>query len=156
MLEVYEIVSLGSSLLVKTSACIAVISFFAMSVFAIAIGTKGRTEKAEKIIGSILSFIIISFVLSFIILLFSIIYLDSSDYAGSKLSKDQYKLSVINNQIIQPASDNQLMKIERKKFDVLKIITETNESYIVEGDSNDNSLHKTLELKKSDYNIERK
>ena len=48
------------------------------------------------------------------------------------------------------------MRIDRKDFDALKIVTETNESYIVEGDSKDNSLHKTLELKKSDYKFERK
>ena len=63
---------------------------------------------------------------------------------------------MINQKVIKPANDNHQMRIDRKDFDALKIVTETNESYIVEGDSKDNSLHKTLELKKSDYKFERK
>ena len=45
------------------------------------------------------------------------------------------------------------MKIDDKEFDALKILAITDNAYVVEGTSKDNSLHKVFELKKADHNF---
>lgn len=155
MLEVYEILELGMPLSVKIAGYVFAISFFGMSITAITLRdnlSKRRDEITSFFLATFIGLVIISMAF----LMVSAFILDKSASEGKKLSKDQYALNAINQQVIKPANDKHQMRIDKKDFDVLKIVTETNESYIVEGDSKDNSLHKTLELKKSDYNIERK
>lgn len=155
MLEVYEMIELGTPLAVKIAWWIFAVSFLGMSITAITL-RNNLSKKRDEITSFFLTTFIVLVACSMTFLICSAFFLDITASEGKKSSKDQYALNVINQQIIKPANDKHQMRIDRKDFDALKIITETNESYIVEGDSNDNSLHKTLELKKSDYKFERK
>ena len=155
MLEVYDMIELGTPLIVKIAWYVFIISFVGMSLTAITL-RDNLSKKRDEITGFFLKTFATLGVISMMFLMASAFILDKSASEGKKLSKDQYALNVINQQIIKPANDKHQMRIDRKDFDALKIVTETNESYIVEGGSKDNSLHKTLELKKSDYKFERK
>lgn len=156
MLEVYEILKPSTSLFINIAAAILIISLFVSGVLTVKIYRKTVSHEYKEIVSFFWSMSLALAAFSFSFLIFTIAYFDSTQVASNKLSKDQYTLNVINQKVIKPANDNHQMRIDRKDFDALKIITETNESYIVEGDSKDNSLHKTLELKKSDYKFERK
>lgn len=79
--------------------------------------------------------------------------IDSGDVSKGPLNKEQYQLKVINHQIIKTDDDKHIMKIDDKEFDALKILAITDNAYVVEGTSKDNSLHKVFELKKSDHNF---
>lgn len=156
MLEVYEITKLNMPLIVKIFAWSAVAMCFTTLISGIVYFVSDLTKRAQKIIRSITTTSFCLFIATGVLFMTSIAAMNPSKSANTALSKDQYKLKVINQQIVRPEKDNHIMRIDGTSFDALKIITETNESYIVEGTSNDNSLHKVLELKKNDYNFERK
>lgn len=155
MLEVYEMLELGMPLSVKIAWYVLVISFVGMIITSLTL-RDNLSKKRDEITGFFLKTFATIGVISGIFLFASAFFISIEEEEGKKLSKDQYTLNVINQRVIKPANDKHQMRIDNKDFDALKIVTETNESYIVEGDSKDNSLHKTLELKKSDYNFERK
>ena len=155
MLEVYEMIKIDTPPIVKIAQYVFAISFFGGIITALML-CDDLSKKREEVISFFNVTFIGLFLFSLMFLIGSAFFIGVNESEGKKLSKDQYALNVINQQVIKPANDKHQMRIDRKDFDALKIVTETNESYIVEGDSNDNSLHKTLELKKSDYNFERK
>ena len=156
MLEVYDMIELGTPLAVKIAWYVFAISIFVALFTSVELITSKHPTRRKEIISVFWTTSLGLIVISGAFLIFSKAWLDTVGLEGNKLSKDQYTLNLINQQIIKPANDKHQMRIDNKDFDALKIVTETNKSYIVEGDSKDKSLHKTLELKKSDYNIERK
>lgn len=148
-------IEIGTPLAVKIAWYVFAISFFGGIITSFMLWDD-LSKKREEVISFFNVTFIGLFLFSLMFLIGSAFFIGVNESEGKKLSKDQYTLNVINQQVIKPANDKHQMRIDKKDFDALKIITETNESYIVEGDSKDNSLHKTLELKKSDYKFERK
>lgn len=110
------------------------------------------TSENKKILDLIWAISIASALLALIVIIGSSA-VDSGDVSKGPLNKDQYQLKVINNQIIKTDDDKHIMKIDDKEFDAFKILAITDNAYVVEGTSKDNSLHKVFELKKSDYNF---
>lgn len=148
MLKIYEIVRLNSSNHVKIALVVLAISLAVGCITTF----KVKPFKHEKIIDLIWATGLASALFSLFVIL--VIRGIGSDGASSKeLNKDQYQLKVINHQIIKTDNDTHVMKIDDKEFDAFKILAITNNAYVVEGTSKDNSLHKVFELKKSDHNF---
>lgn len=110
------------------------------------------TSKRKKILDLIWAISIASALLALIVIIGNSA-VDSGDVSKGPLNKDQYQLKVINSQIIKTDDDKHIMKIDDKEFDAFKILAITDNAYVVEGTSKDNSLHKVFELKKSDHNF---
>lgn len=148
MLKIYETVQSSSSNHVKIAIAISIFSLFVACFM-----TFKESSKHKRMIDLIWAISIASALFS----LFAIIgisAIDSGDVLRGPLNKDQYQLKVINNQIIKTGNDKYIMKIDDKEFDAFKILAITDNAYVVEGTSKDNSLHKVFELKKSDHNFE--
>lgn len=148
MLKIYETVQLNSSNHVKVAITILIFSLFVAGVMTL----EAVLSKHKKIIGFIWAISIASALLALIVIIGNSA-VDSGDVSKGPLNKDQYQLKVINNQIIKTDDDKHVMKIDDKEFDAFKILAITDNAYVVEGTSKDNSLHKVFELKKSDYNF---
>lgn len=151
MLKIYETVQSSSSNHVKVAIAILIFSLFVAGFMTF----EAVSSKHKKIIGFIWASSIASALLSlfFIIGVGAIGGIGSGDVSKGPLNKDQYQLKVINNQIIKTDDDRHIIKIDDKEFDALKILAITDNAYVVEGTSKDNSLHKVFELKKSDHNF---
>lgn len=148
MLKIYETVQLNSSNHVKVAITILIFSLFVAGFMTL----EAVLSKHKKIIGFIWAISIASALLALIVIIGNSA-VDSGDVSKGPLNKDQYQLKVINNQIIKTDDDKHVMKIDDKEFDAFKILAITDNAYVVEGTSKDNSLHKVFELKKSDYNF---
>lgn len=148
MLKIYETVQLNSSNHVKVAIAILIFSLFVAGFMTF----EAVSSKHKKIIGFIWAISIASALLALIVIIGNSA-VDSGDVSKGPLNKEQYQLKVINNQIIKTVSDKYIMKIDDKEFDALKILAITDNAYVVEGTSKDNSLHKVFELKKSDHNF---
>lgn len=148
MLKIYETVQLNSSNHVKVAITILIFSLFVAGFMTL----EAVLSKHKKIIGFIWAISIASALLALIVINANSA-VDSGDVSKGPLNKDQYQLKVINHQIIKTDNDKRIMKIDDKEFDALKILAITDNAYVVEGTSKDNSLHKVFELKKSDYNF---
>lgn len=109
-------------------------------------------SKHKKIIDLIWASSIASALLSLFFII-GIGAISSGDVSKGPLNKDQYQLKVINRQIIKTDDDKHVMTMDDKEFDAFKILAITDNAYVVEGTSKNNSLHKVFELKKSDYNF---
>lgn len=151
MLKIYETVQSVPSNHVITATIVLIISIAVAGFMTF----KVVTSKHKKIIDLIWAISIASALLSlfFIIGVGAIGGIGSDGASGKELNKDQYQLKVINHQIIKTDNDKHIMKIDDKEFDAFKILAITDNAYVVEGTSKDNSLHKVFELKKSDYNF---
>lgn len=149
MLKIYETVQSSSSNHAITAVIVLLISI------AIAAITSLKMIKSDRqmIIDFIWASSIAAIIFSMIYLLGAAVVSNVSNSSSKELNKSQYKLKVTNNQIIRTDSDNHVMKIDDKEFDALKILSITDNAYVVEGTSKDNSLHKVFELKKSDHNF---
>lgn len=110
------------------------------------------TSKHKKIIDLIWASSIASALLSLFFII-GIGAISSGDVSKGPLNKDQYQPKVINRQIIKTDDDKHVMTMNDKEFDAFKILAITDDAYVVEGTSKNNSLHKVFELKKSDYNF---
>lgn len=148
MLKIYETVQLNSSNHVKVAITILIFSLFVAGFMTL----EAVLSKHKKIIGFIWAISIASALLALIVIIGNSA-VDSGDVSKGPLNKDQYQLKVINNQIIKTDDDKHVMKIDDKEFDAFKILAITDNAYVVEGTSKNNSLHKVFELKKSDYNF---
>lgn len=148
MLKIYETVQLNSSNHVKVAITILIFSLFVAGFMTL----EAVLSKHKKIIGFIWAISIASALLALIVIIGNSA-VDSGDVSKGPLNKDQYQLKVINNQIIKTDDDKHVMKIDDKEFDAFKILAITDNAYVVEGTSKDNSLHRVFELKKSDYNF---
>lgn len=148
MLKIYETVQLNSSNHMKVAITILIFSLFVAGFMTL----EAVLSKHKKIIGFIWAISIASALLALIVIIGNSA-VDSGDVSKGPLNKDQYQLKVINNQIIKTDDDKHVMKIDDKEFDAFKILAITDNAYVVEGTSKDNSLHKVFELKKSDYNF---
>lgn len=148
MLKIYETVQLNSSNHVKVAITILIFSLFVAGFMTL----EAVLSKHKKIIGFIWAISIASALLALIVIIGNSA-VDSGDVSKGPLNKDQYQLKVINNQIIKTDDDKHVMKIDDKEFDAFKILAITDNAYVVEGTSKDNSLHKVFELKKSDYHF---
>ena len=148
MLKIYETVQLNSSNHVKVAITILIFSLFVAGFMTL----EAVLSKHKKIIGFIWAISIASALLALIVIIGNSA-VDSGDVSKGPLNKDQYQLKVINNQIIKTDDDKHVMKIDDKEFDAFKILAITDNAYVVEGTSKDNSLHKVFELKKSDHNF---
>lgn len=148
MLKIYETMQSTSSNHMKIALVVLAISLVVGCITTF----KVKPFKHEKIIDLIWATGLASALFALFVIL--VIRGIGPDNASSKeLNKDQYKLNVLNNQIIKTDNDKHIMKIDDKEFDALKILAITDNAYVVEGTSKDNSLHKVFELKKSDYNF---
>ena len=149
MLKIYETVQSSSSNHAITAVIVLLISI------AIAAITSLKMIKSDRqmIIDFIWASSIAAIIFSMIYLLGAAVVSNVSNSSSKELNKSQYKLKVTNNQIIRTESDNHVMKIDDKEFDALKILSITDNAYVVEGTSKDNSLHKVFELKKSDHDF---
>lgn len=148
MLKIYETVQLNSSNHVKVAIAILIFSLFVAGLMTF----EAVSSKHKKIIGFIWSISIASALLALIVIVGNEA-ISSGDVSKGPLNKDQYQLKVINHQIIKTDDDKHVMKMDDKEFDAFKILAMTDNAYVVEGTSKDNSLHKVFELKKSDYNF---
>lgn len=148
MLKIYETVQLNSSNHVKVAIAILIFSLFVAGFMTF----KVVTFKRKKILDLIWAISIASALLALIVIIGNGA-ISSGDVSKGPLNKDQYQLKVINNQIIKTDDNKHIIKIDDKEFDALKILAITDNAYVVEGTSKDNSLHKVFELKKSDYNF---
>lgn len=147
MLKIYETIQHSTS--INTEMAIAIL---AASLVVGAVTTFKAASKHNKIIDLIWS-ISIAFALFALFVIIGNSAVDSGDVSKGPLNKEQYQLKVINNKIIKTDDDKHVMKIDGKEFDALKILAITDNAYVVEGTSKDNSLHKVFELKKSDYDF---
>lgn len=148
MLKIYETIQHSTSINAEIA-----IAILAASLVVGAVTTfKVKPFKRNKIIDLI-------WVISIASALFSLFFIigvgaiSSGDVSKGPLNKEQYQLKVINSQIIKTDDDKHIMKIDDKEFDAFKILSITDNAYVVEGTSKDNSLHKVFELKKSDHNF---
>lgn len=148
MLKIYETVQLNSSNHVKVAIAILIFSLFVAGFMTF----EAVSSKHKKIIGFIWAISIASALLALIVIIGNSA-VDSGDVSKGPLNKEQYQLKVINSQIIKTGNDKHIMKIDDKEFDAFKILAITDNAYVVEGTSKDNSLHKVFELKKSDHNF---
>ena len=148
MLKIYETVQSSSSNHVKIAIAILIFSLFVACFM-----TFKESSKRKRMIDLIWAISIASALFSLFCII-GIAAIDSGDVSKGPLNKKQYQLKVINNQIIKTVSDKYIMKIDDKEFDAFKILAITDNAYVVEGTSKDNSLHKVFELKKSDYSFE--
>lgn len=148
MLKIYETVQSSSSNHVKIAIAILIFSLFVACFM-----TFKESSKYKRMIDLIWAISIASALFSLFAII-GIAAIDSGDVSRGPLNKDQYQLKVINNQIIKTGNDKYIMKIDDKEFDAFKILAITDNAYVVEGTSKDNSLHKVFELKKSDHNFE--
>lgn len=148
MLKIYETVQLNSSNHVKVAIAILIFSLFVAGFMTF----EAVSSKHKKIIGFIWAISIASALLALIVIIGNSA-VDSGDVSKGPLNKEQYQLKVINSQIIKTDDDKHIMKIDDKEFDAFKILAITDNAYVVEGTSKDNSLHKVFELKKSDHNF---
>ena len=148
MLEIYETVQPVPSNHVITSTIVLIISIAVAGFMTF----EAVSSKHKKIIGFIWAISIASALLALIVIIGNSA-VDSGDVSKGPLNKEQYQLKVINSQIIKIDDDKHIMKIDDKEFDAFKILAVTDNAYVVEGTSKDNSLHKVFELKKSDYNF---
>lgn len=148
MLKIYEAVQSVPSNHVITAAVVLIISIVVAGFMTF----KVVTSKHKKIIDLIWASSIASALLSLFFII-GVGAIDSDDVSKGPLNKDQYQLKVINNQVIKTSDNKHVMKIDDKEFDAFKILAITDNAYVVEGTSKDNSLHKVFELKKSDYNF---
>lgn len=150
MLKIYETVQSTASNDMKIIAV--AILFISLAMAAITSLKMIRSDR-HKIINFIWASYIAAIIFSMIYIIGSAVVSNASDSSGKELNKEQYQLKVINHQIIKTDDDKHIMKIDDKEFDALKILAITDNAYVVEGTSKDNSLHKVFELKKSDYNF---
>lgn len=148
MLKIYETVQSTSSNHTIAAAIVLIISIAVAGFMTF----KVVTSENKKILDLIWAISIASALLALIVIIGSSA-VDSGDVSKGPLNKDQYQLKVINNQIIKTDDDKHIMKIDDKEFDAFKILAITDNAYVVEGTSKDNSLHKVFELKKSDHNF---
>lgn len=148
MLRIYETVRSTASNHTMTAVIVLLISI-AIAGF---MTFKVVTSENKKILDLIWAISIASALLALIVIIGNSA-VDSGDVSKGPLNKEQYQLKVINNQIIKTDDDKHIMKIDDKEFDAFKILAITDNAYVVEGTSKDNSLHKVFELKKSDYNF---
>lgn len=151
MLKIYETVQSTASDHMKIAAV--VILFISLGIVAITSFKLIRSDR-QKIINFIWASSIAAIIFSMIYIISSAVVSNASEVSSKELNKDQYQLKVINSQIIKTDNDKHIMKIDDKEFDALKILAITDNAYVVEGTSKDNSLHKVFELKKSDHNFE--
>ena len=149
MLKIYETVQSTSSNHTITAVIILLISLAIAAITSLKMMRRDR----HKIIDFVWASSISAIIFSMIYIIGSAIVSNLSDASSKELNKDQYQLKVINNQIIKTDDDKHVMKIDDKEFDAFKILAITDNAYIVEGTSKDNSLHKVFELKKSDHNF---
>lgn len=149
MLKIYETVQSTSSNHTITAVIILLISLAIAAITSLKMIRRDR----HKIIDFVWASSILAIIFSIIYIIGSAIVSNVSDASRKELNKDQYQLKVINHQIIKTDDDKRIMKIDDKEFDALKILAITDNAYVVEGTSKDNSLHKVFELKKSDYNF---
>lgn len=149
MLKIYETVQSTSSNHTITAVIILLISLAIAAITSLKMIRRDR----HKIIDFVWASSILAIIFSIIYIIGSAIVSNVSDASSKELNKDQYQLKVINHQIIKTDNDKRIMKIDDKEFDALKILAITDNAYVVEGTSKDNSLHKVFELKKSDYNF---
>ena len=147
MLKIYETIQHSTS--INTEMAIAIL---AASLVVGAVTTFKAASKHNKIIDLIWSISIASALFALFVIIGNSA-VDSGDVLKGPLNKEQYQLKVINNKIIKTDDDKHVMKIDGKEFDALKILAITDNAYVVEGTSKDNSLHKVFELKKSDYDF---
>ena len=150
MLKIYEAAQSTASNDMKIIAV--VILFISMAMAAITSLKMIRRDR-HKIINFIWASSVAAIIFSMIYIIGSAVVSNVSDASSKELNKDQYQLKVINRQIIKTDDDKRIMKIDDKEFDALKILAITNNAYVVEGTSKDNSLHKVFELKKSDHDF---
>ena len=148
MLKIYETMQSSASNHIKIAIAIL---FVSLAVGAIAT-FKVKPFEHKKIIDLIWATSVASALFSLFAII-GIAAIDSGDVSRGPLNKDQYQLKVINNQIIKTDNDKYVMKIDDKEFDAFKILAITDDAYVVEGASKDNSLHKVFELKKADHNF---
>ena len=149
MLKIYETVQSTSSNHTITAVIILLISLAIAAITSLKMMRRDR----HKIIDFVWASSISAIIFSMIYIIGSAIVSNLSDASSKELNKDQYQLKVINNQIIKTDDDKHVMKIDDKEFDAFKILAITDNAYIVEGTSKDNSWHKVFELKKSDHNF---
>lgn len=149
MLKIYETVQSTSSNHTITAVIILLISLAIAAITSLKMMRRDR----HKIIDFVWASSISAIIFSMIYIIGSAIVSNLSDASSKELNKDQYQLKVINNQIIKTDDDKHVMKIDDKEFDAFKILAITDNAYIVEGTSKDNSLHKVFELKKFDHNL---
>lgn len=149
MLKIYETVQSTSSNHTITAVIILLISLTIAAITSLKMIRRDR----HKIIDFVWASSILAIIFSIIYIIGSAIVSNVSDASSKELNKDQYQLKVINHQIIKTDNDKHIMKIDDKEFDALKILAITDNAYVVEGTSKDNSLHKVFELKKSDHNF---
>ena len=147
MLKIYETIQHSTS--INTEMAIAIL---AASLVVGAVTTFKAASKHNKIIDLIWSISIASALFALFVIIGNSA-VDSGDVLKGPLNKEQYQLKVINNKIIKTDDDKHVMKVDGKEFDALKILAITDNAYVVEGTSKDNSLHKVFELKKSDYDF---
>lgn len=148
MLKIYETVQSTSSNHTITAVIILLISLTIAAITSLKMIRRNR----HKIIDFVWASSISAIIFSIIYIIGSAIVSNVSDASSKELNKEQYQLKVINHQIIK-TDDDHIMKIDDKEFDAFKILAITDNAYVVEGTSKDNSLHKVFELKKSDYNF---
>ena len=149
MLKIYETVQSTSSNHTITAVIILLISLAIAAITSLKMIRRDR----HKIIDFVWASSILAIIFSIIYIIGSAIVSNVSDASSKELNKDQYQLKVIKHQIIKTDNDKRIMKIDDKEFDALKILAITDNAYVVEGTSKDNSLHKVFELKKSDHNF---
>lgn len=149
MLKIYETVQSTSSNHTITAVIILLISLAIAAITSLKMIRRDR----HKIIDFVWASSILAIIFSIIYIIGSAIVSNVSDASSKELNKDQYQLKVINHQIIKTDDDKHIMKIDDKEFDAFKILAITDNAYVVEGTSKDNSLHKVFELKKSDHNF---
>ena len=149
MLKIYETVQSTSSNHTITAVIILLISLAIAAITSLKMMRRNR----HKIIDFVWASSISAIIFSMIYIIGSAIVSNVSDASSKELNKEQYQLKVINHQIIKTDNDKHIMKIDDKEFDAFKILAVTDNAYVVEGTSKDNSLHKVFELKKSDYNF---
>lgn len=149
MLKIYETVQSTSSNHTITAVIILLISLAIAAITSLKMIRRNR----HKIIDFVWASSISAIIFSIIYIIGSAIVSNVSDASSKELNKEQYQLKVINSQIIKTDDDKHIMKIDDKEFDAFKILAITDNAYVVEGTSKDNSLHKVFELKKSDHNF---
>lgn len=149
MLKIYETVQSTSSNHTITAVIILLISLAIAAITSLKMIRRDR----HKIIDFVWASSISAIIFSIIYIIGSAIVSNVSDASSKELNKEQYQLKVINHQIIKTDDDKHVMKIDGKEFDAFKILAVTDNAYVVEGTSKDNSLHKVFELKKSDHNF---
>lgn len=148
MLKIYETVQSTSPINAEIA-----IEILAASLVVGAVTTfKVKPFARNRIIDLIWAISIASALFSLFVII-GIGAVSSGDVSKGPLNKEQYQLKITNNQIIRTDSDKHIMKIDGKEFDAFKMLAITENAYVVEGTSKDNSLHKVFELKKSDHNF---